>query len=358
MKTVSLKRLLGFIFLLLTSALVLTNCQSSRQTTTPPSATPVTSTATIPPTSTPLASPLGSNENPLVLGRTVENLETTDTAATEELLNTLSASTGYAITGKEFATPGELLTEMEAGFVHIAWLMPLPYVWASQNGFARAELLLNHFGVYQYGTQFLASQESGFSIYYDPITNKNLADVSTALSQFLNQRPCWVSPDSPSGYVVPAGLLAENGITVQPGAFVRDHAAVIRALYVRGICDFGATFAISGDPRTSPALQDLPDVMSRIVVIWRSDAIIPSMNFSTLPELPEEMRQKLTAALVDLASRPEGRQLLTNALNYDVQELKAIDDETYEPLKRLTEAAQINFESLFQMERSSSNNDK
>jgi len=288
----------------------------------------------------------------------VEDPEIADTAAMEELLDTLSTSTGYTIIGKEFATAGELLTDMEAGFAHIAWLMPLPYIWANQHGFARAQLLLNHFGVYQYGTQFLASAESGFSVYYDPITGENLADASTALSQFLNQRPCWVSPDSPSGYVVPAGLLAENEIPVQPGAFVRDHAAVIRALYVRGICDFGATFAISGDPRTSPALQDLPDVMNRIVVIWRSDAIIPSMNFSTLPELPEEMRQRLIAALVDLASRPEGRQLLTDALNYDVQELKAVDDETYEPLKRLTEAAQINLESLFRKEESNPDNDK
>jgi len=237
---------------------------------------------------------------------------------------------------------------MEAGFVHAAWLMPLPYIWANQNGFAQAMLLINHFGVYEYGTQFLASTDSGFISYYDPLANQNLADASTALSQFAGQRPCWVSPDSPSGYVVPSGLLAENGITVQPGAFIRDHAAVVRALYVRGICDFGTTFAISGDPRTSPALQDLPDVMNRIVVIWQSDAIIPNMNFSTLPELPEEMHQKLDTALADLASNSEGQQLLTEALNYDVQEVKRIDDGTYEPLKRLIEAAQINLETLFQ----------
>ncbi len=348
MKTASLKRHFSFTILLLTFILILANCQLRRQNVTPQPTTFTTPTVTLSPTLPPLASPLGSDENPLVLGNITENSETANSLALQELIEKLSISTGYTIASKEFTSPGELLNEMEAGFVHAAWLMPLPYIWANQNGFAQAMLLINHFGVYEYGTQFLASTDSGFISYYDPLANQNLADASTALSQFAGQRPCWVSPDSPSGYVVPSGLLAENGITVQPGAFIRDHAAVVRALYVRGICDFGTTFAISGDPRTSPALQDLPDVMNRIVVIWQSDAIIPNMNFSTLPELPEEMQQKLGTALADLASNSEGQQLLTEALNYDVQEVKRIDDGTYEPLKRLIEAAQINLETLFQ----------
>ncbi|MEJ5200811.1 MAG: PhnD/SsuA/transferrin family substrate-binding protein, partial [Anaerolineales bacterium] len=278
MKAAFIKRCSSFAVLFLVSILVLTNCQPPRQNVTPQPTILVTPTETFPPNLTPLASPLGSDENPLVLGIIVENLEFTDSSALKDLMETLSISTGYTIVSKEFATPGELLSDMEAGFVHAAWLMPLPYIRASNSNFARVALLINHFGVYEYGSQFLASADSGFIAYYNPVTSENLADASTALSQFADQRPCWVAPDSLSGYVVPAGLLAENGISVQPGAIIRDHAAVVRALYVHGICDFGATFALSGDPRTSPALQDLPDVMNRIIVIWRSDAIIPNMN--------------------------------------------------------------------------------
>ncbi len=122
----------------------------------------------------------------------------------------------------------------------------------------------------------------------------------------------------------------------------RTHPAVVRALYIKGICDFGATFAYSGDPRTSSLiLGDLPDALDQIEILWRSEPIIPSLSFNASSKTPPEIISKLAESLLQISKEVDGPALISESLNYDVQGLMPIDNEFYNELRELVQAANI-----------------
>lgn len=316
----------------------LSGCSTLHLSTPTPSPVP---TETPQATPTLQAFPLGTPENPVVFGYISDEIDPGNALA-----DRISQLSGYVVAAKPFPAYEPLLEEMRAGSIQVAWMPPFTYILASQERFAQVAVISKHFGLYGYGAQFLSNTADGLVPYFDPSTNQVTGEPSDALVQLGGKRPCWVSPVSASGYVAPLGLLAENEVNVLEGAFLQDHTSVIRALYVRGICDFGATFAVSGDPRTSPVLQDLPDVMTRIQVIWRSESLIPTDGLAMLPELPPDLRDHLTQAFVALAKENEGRALLSAAFNYDIQDFAEVQDSTYDPLRRLLHLSQVDITRL------------
>ncbi len=320
-------------------------CQPSPAAEVAPTAAQVTPTAS--PSPTPTREPIGSPLNPPTLGMVFASDDPDDLiAATAELAGQLSALTGYTVDGVIYPSYEDLLTAVRRDAAHIVWLPPLTYLLAKRDNLVEPVFITNRFGVYHYGTQFLANASSGFSVYFDPATNRNTADADTALQQFAGKTPCWIDPGSLSGYVLPRGLLAENGIPVEPGANLLDHTAVVRALYVRHICDFGVTFAISGDPRTASTVQDLPAVMEQIVVIWRSEAVIPNLTLAIHTKMNEDMRQSLSEALLELATTSEGKKLLSRATADDIQGARRINESDFDRLRQLVEAAAGDLDSL------------
>ncbi len=319
--------------LAMSSAAVLSGCLSATPTITPGPLQTATPTPLPTPTATPM--PPGSPENPFVLGLVQISLDQNLDSAAQALADSLSSTTGLAVAGRVFDNYLALLDSMAEGETHIAFLPPLTYLYASESGLVEVALLTNHFGVFGYGTQFMANAEANYTIYYDPLSGQNSAGAETALAQFAGMRPCWVDPESTSGYIAPAGLLIENNVEIGTPAFSQSHSAVVRSLYVKGVCDFGATFSLTGDPRTaSSVLTDLPDAVDRIPIIWRSDAVIPNLNISYLAGLKEETRNALNTAFLDLAVDAEGRAVLTAAAgDYSIEALKVVDDSRYETLR-------------------------
>lgn len=292
-------------------------------------------TETPPPQPTPTATPapLGDTSNPLVFG-IVQTGSAEQFPAAEWVIQQIAEQTGLAIRLETFSTYQQLLAAMEQTRVHITWMPPLTYLYASQRGIAEVSLLTNHFGVYRYGVQFLANANSGFRLYFDPLSGQNSADAATALSQFSGKRPCFVEPTSAAGYLVPAGLLARNSIQTADPVFTQTHSGVVRTLYVQGVCDFGATFAISGDPRTSSiVLQDLPDALERIPVVWRSDPVIPNLALVFTAGMPGEIQKALEQAFMDIIQNDEGRSKLSLFADYEIEDLRPIDDQLYNPLR-------------------------
>lgn len=292
--------------------------------------------------------PLGTEENPLYLGLVVtreDDLVRAD--AMDALAERLSQDTGLVIRTRRTGSYAELLNGMRAGGVHIAWLQPFTYIVAHQRGYADVVLVTNHFGLEAYGTMFLANASSEATTYFNPNTNTSTGTAAEALAQFVDQKPCWVDPMSASGYVVPAGLLAQNNVPTGDPVFLNSHAAVVRALYITGICDFGATFGIMGDPRTAAVIQQsLPDVMDKVKVVWQSDPVIPMLNLSVQSRLSEDLRVKIIEALVDLVQTDEGKQMLTDANAYDIRGLKEVDDKFYQPLRDLLNKSGVNSRTL------------
>jgi len=322
---------------------LLLSCQDTQAKT--PTGTP-TATTTTWPTSTPTPEPLGSKNNPLVIGFVSETHDLKITTAAQQLAAQLSSGTGYGMISQVFSSYHDLISALEGGSVQISWLPPLTYIYAYQNNAADVALVTNHFGVYQYGSQFLANSDSHFQSYFDPTHNQDTANEAKALAQFKGLRPCWVDLQSPSGYLVPASLLLENGVDYQPGVVTQSFTSVVRALYIKGICDYGVTFAYSGDPRTSSeVLQDLPDALDKVIIIWRSDPIIPNLNLSFIPSVPKEIRDNIVSALQDLVITGQGKKIISDANDYDIQDIKIVDDSIYDSLRVAVNQVGIDLQS-------------
>ena len=297
-------------------------------------------TATLEPTSTPTPEPLGSEGNPVILGLVPSESAPNQVAQAAALAEQISAAVGFTVKIVAVDDYELLLNGLQAGKVQLAFLQPMTYITARQNNLADVALLTNHFGVYYYGMQFLANVESGFTPYFDSKNNANTADAVTALSQLTGKRACWAETNSISGYILPAGILAENEIPITEGATLVSQTAIIRALYIKGVCDFGATFAISGDPRTSSTvINDLTDVRERVPILWQSDPVIPNLNLSYAPSLAVEMRAPLTQAFLDMVRSEEGKALLSAAAgDYEIRDMREVDDSVYDPLRDAVKA--------------------
>jgi len=291
--------------------------------------------------------PPGTVNNPLVISFISEKLDPQVKTNGEKVAEQLSELTGYTIESEVSPTYDWTLKGMADGAVHMAWLPPLTYIYANQQGFASVVLLTNHFGVYNYGTQFLVNAGSGLKSYFDPVRNQNTGNASIALSQLKSKQPCWVDPTSSSGYLLAAGLLKFNNIPVKDGIFLLSHTSVVRALYVKGICDFGATYAMSGDPRTAVAVQqDLPDVLDKVIILWVSDPVIPNYCLALLPSLPDAMQKKIIQGMQSLVKTEEGKAALTVANNYDIQDFRAASDTDYDTLRKMVDAMGISLDTM------------
>jgi phosphonate transport system substrate-binding protein len=334
--------LMGLLF---TWILIFSACGRSTPAPTP---TPtLQSTPTPEPTRTPTPFPLASPDNPLVLGIVSETNDPKAAAAADDIVAEVARITNFTVTSMVYSSTNVLLADFQANKVHIVFLQPFTYIWAKQRGLAQVMLLTNHFGVYQYGGQFLANVTSKFTIYFDPAKDQNTVDAATALKQFNGKRPCWVDPTSAAGYVVPLGLLANNDVKVKDGVLTQNYTSVVRALYITGICDFGATFATTGDPRTSIAVtQDLTDVMNRIVSIYKIDPIIPNLNLSVQSSLPKDIREDLAFAMQSLAHSEKGKASLATATAYEITDLKTVDDTFYDPLRNLLGQSGVSLDTL------------
>jgi phosphonate transport system substrate-binding protein len=298
----------------------------------------------IPPTETALPDiDLGTDDNPFMIAYIVSGSLENFINYSEDLVNSLEANTGYAIEFKPYNDGLEAINDLRQSKIHFLFIQPLTYLAASERDLVTPLLVSNHFGLYNYGTQFFVNKDSLFNTYFDEKTNKSTTTADFALRQFEGKRPCWTEPSSISGTIVPYGILAINGISFQPPAYLQTPTSVIRALYIKGICDFGATYAYSGDPRTSSqVINDLPDVLSQIEIVWQSEAFIPSLGFSASASIPIHIQNEFKNLFINLADSDEGKAIITNALQYDIQGFLSIEDDFYNLLREYVDAANIN----------------
>ena len=313
--------------ILLTLSLAILGCSFPVQLTlgtTTPTPTPI-QTPTLTPT--PPASPEpGTEKNPLILALAPSSHPSGEViAAGDSIAAYIESRTGYKVVTIVPSNENNLVEAMGNGNAQIAALSPFAYLLARENDTVTAILASARDGQTTYGAQFIANREGGFVSYFNSERDENTAEAVEALKQFQDKKPCWSDNNSPSGYVVPLGLLNQAQVRIRSGAFLEGQPNVVRAVYVDDICDFGASFI---DARQSPALEaDYPDVMDRVVVIWRIPAIIPYENISLSNTLPIEMRRVLQRAFIDLMLTPEGKSAIQTV--YGIDELQIVEDAAY-----------------------------
>lgn len=291
-----------------------------------PSATPTLTQIPISTPTLPAMPEPGTEKNPLILALAPSPRPKDEmTAAGEVIASFIESHSGYRIVTVLPHSERDLVDSFSANNVHIASLSPFAYLPGRRNGTVTVLLNSVHDGKMFYGAQLIASRESGLVPFYDAVRDENTAPASEALKQLDGKKPCWSDLTSPSGYVVPLGLLNQSQVHARSGAFLGGQPSVVRAVYARDICDFGATFI---DARQSPALEsDYPDVMDKVIVIWRIAEIIPYENISISTSLPFEMRRVIQRAFIDLLLLPDGKAAMQTV--YGIDELQVAEDTMY-----------------------------
>jgi len=310
-------------------------------------ATPDAGYPTAMPTFTPTPAALGSLENPLVIAIVKPSPSVEQQAAFSELASLLGGHLQMMVVSRFFNSYQELEFAMQQQQVHFAWLQPVEYLLASQKGLATALLVSNHLGVTGYGVQFLGHSDSKFVSYFDIGTHSSTAAANVALAQLSGLRGCLTEDNSLAGYWVPLGYFNLHNIPTLKPVQTFSFSASIRALYIKGICSYAATYAISADPRTSSeVITDLPEAIEKLPILWMSPPVIPNLNLSFTPQIDLGLQSRVSDYLRDYARSDAGKAQLSSALDYEVAALEPLPDSAYTSLRDLLAASGVRLADL------------
>ncbi len=330
-----MKKLFPFLLLLLISCSL---PSSAPQATATPAQIP-TPTPTLQPTAQP-----GSDQNPFILALApTTNPSAEMLEAGNQLAALLEKATGVRFRSVVSSSEKDIIKAFEIGNADVGILSPIAYTIAYNNQDVRAALASTRNAELFYGAQFITRTKDNFTSYYDPIRNENTTfDPFEALNQLKDKKPCWSDAASPSGYVIPLGLLNQAKIKLRDGAFVEGQTTVVRAIYAGGICDFGATYI---DARTNPALEsEYPDVFRQVEIIWQTPKVIPYEVIVVSSRMPADIERSLLRAFVDIMTNPETRPLVQTALGAD--ELQIVQDAIYADFRKYLESSELDLSEL------------
>ncbi|HSQ39766.1 MAG TPA: PhnD/SsuA/transferrin family substrate-binding protein [Anaerolineales bacterium] len=328
-------------FCLLSAFLTACNLPMVAPTVTPTPTAPATQTPT--PTDVPTPRPdLGDPANPILLALPPSQfLDPVAVANGQTLATLIEEQTGLRVVAVAPATYSELIESLKIGNAHIAVLPPFALVRAYQQNTVQAAFASTQEEVASYGAQFVARRED-FTAYYNPSDKKNTADAPDALSQFSGKKACWTEPTSPSGYLVPAGILDWYKIPTQEGAFLQSQFAVVRAVREGEICDFGGTYI---DARAYPTLKDeYPFIMDEVVVVWQVPPIIPYDGIFFSSTVPADINNRLKKALEMIFISDSGKTLF-DAL-FQIKGMIPVEDIFYVEFTRYIQSSGADLNSL------------
>jgi len=332
---------LPFIFV----AFFLWGCNLQRVTLIQPTQTiiPVT-TPILDETPTSATGELGLAENPLILALPPSDNSPEQISAAREFTALLMERTGYVIVVTVPDSYADLVDALEKGNAHIVLLDPLSYALAYQEDLVRAKYAVVNEGKIKYGTQILAPRKGNFKSFFNTEIDLNTADASVALAQFSDKKPCWSEETSPSGYVIPLGLLNQAQVQTRPAAFVGSQPTVVRSLYVGGICDFGATYI---DARKFPSLEDeMPDLVEQVLVIWQSSEIIPYEVLAFSTKMPQTMQNLFFDLFPAILQTDAGNESFK--ATYGIAEIQAANDGDFNEFHTLVKESRVDLLPLLE----------
>jgi phosphonate transport system substrate-binding protein len=280
---------------------------------------------------------LGLAENPLILALTPSANSPEQINAAHEIAAQLMERTGYVIVTIVPDSYADLVDALENGNAHIVLLDPLSYALAYQKDLVRAQFAVVNDGKTKYGMQFLAPRRGGYISYFDNDIGENTTDIKTALAQFNDKKSCWSDETSPSGYVIPLGLLNQAQVQTRPAAFVGGQTTVVRSLYIGGICDFGASYI---DARKFPSLEnEYPDLVEQVIVVWRTPEIIPYEVLSFSTQMPQPMRDLFNSLIPAIFQTDAGNAAFKTAYNIDA--LQGVNDGDFKDFHVIVEESRV-----------------
>ena len=273
------------------------------------------------------AEPLGTEENPIIWSF-VPSGDTQEIAAGgKAVADMIYEKTGLVVEASvatEYAGVIEALSS-DPPSAQMASLATFAYVVAADRGVCEAALVSVRYGRPFYDGQIIAGADTGI---------KSLADL--AGKTFA--RP---DPLSTSGWIIPSLTMRAAGIDPDTDLDVVDaggHTGVVTAVY-NGDVDAGACFV---DARSN-IQKDHPDVMDKVNVIEVS-APIPNDGVQFSPVVPDDIREQIVTALLEIAADEKGVEALNRA--YQWTALERHGDDFYDPFRQVLQAAGVDAASL------------
>lgn len=272
--------------------------------------------------------PLGSESNPIVWAFVPSGETERVATGAQSVADLLHQKTGLyfkTLVATEYAGVIEAMGANPPS-AHMASLATFSYILAAEKKVAVAALVSVRFGLPYYNGQIIVRKNSGI----------------TKLSDLKGKTFARPDPLSTSGWIIPMITLRAAGIDPEKDlARIVDagsHDAVAAAVY-NGDVDAGATYV---DARTRIE-KDHPDVMDKVVVLNVSTNI-PNDGVQFIPSMPQDLRDKIVNALLDIAKTDEGKKALNTA--YQWTALQKVDDSFYDPFRQVLQASGMSIEDL------------
>ena len=163
-----------------------------------------------------------------------------------------------------------------------------------------------------------------------PIGEEHLADVAGQTVAFVDQ-------GSASGYLVPSLQLLNAGVdptTDITPLFAGGHDSAVQAVY-----DGDAGVGVSFNDARGQLVEQFPDVGEQVVVFAWSFPI-PNDGWAVGGDLPPDLQEAISAALVDIINTPEGLAMMQEL--YEIDGLVPVDEAAFDLIRDLrTELADL-----------------
>ncbi len=226
----------------------------------------------------------------------------------------------------------------------------------------------------------------GSDVYYAQVLVQRDSPYQT-LEDLQGKKWGYTDPGSTSGYMVPLVMLQDAGITPSESVETGGHPQSVKAVY-NGEVDFSTSFYTAplkpegeaawqpGDPPDVPddvvsqcavtddgksivcggwtildaranIREEAPDVIQKVRILMISPAI-PNDTLSFGPEFPADLREQISAALVDFAKSDGWASSIGSKDFYNWTGINTAKDEEYDFVRKMVDAAGITLEGLGQ----------
>lgn len=258
-------------------------------------------------------------------------------ASGKQIAELLEKRTGYKF---EVAVPTSYAAVIEAlcaDKADVAWLATFAYVLANQRCGVEARLTTVRFGLSTYRAQIITLSDAERE-------KKGLKPIKT-LEDLNGAKFAFTDPVSTSGNLFPRAMLLDAGVKLGEEIFAGGHPQVVLAVY-NGDVDAGATFwspirpdGTIGDARRN-VMEQYPDVEQRVKILRLSNEI-PNDTVSFRKTLPQEYKDRIVTAILEMAKTPEGVDLLGKL--YNITGLVPAVDSDYDVVRRMGETLGFDF---------------
>lgn len=275
--------------------------------------------------------PLGSEKNPVkvFLIPSVDAQMLKEQA--QDLKKGLEERTGLSI---KLSVPSSYIAVVEAfgtKRADVAIMNTFGYLLAHNKFGVEAKLMVLRYGEKEYRSQIIARKDSSIS----------------GIEDFKDKTFAYVDPASASGHLLAKDLFKKKGIVPGETTFAQKHDSVVTMVY-QGQVDGGATFY---SPPRKGAIQDarrlvktqFPDVEDKVKIVSLTDPI-PNDPIIFRKDMPQDIKTKLVSAFKEFVSTEKGQKTFENL--YLVTGLADIDDDHYDPVRKILEGLGIKAEKM------------